>query len=198
MKNKTAEQGNCLVLVWTSDNILRAVQRPPISPQRLLAFVTDQQRIFAQAFKAFPDVEVHFELTFARAIWRVDRRANGLIYEALGVLFEIIQANERYNSTGGRAYFPRSNIHAGVDMGLLLQGEDFSIGQVLTSAFAFAEEATRRDVTAFIPQSYYEDVAAKLNRPLATQTVEVKATTQKQRGVIALSLDDIENLKTKR
>jgi hypothetical protein len=194
MAEEPAKFENCLVMVLMSSSVLRLLDKGTISPKQLAIFIRDQQQYISAPFKHLASVGLSFDFNFVQAVWRVDRDPTSQIAEALGTF---VIASKNTEAFGGRvveAGVPSATLHAGLDIGHVLIAGSRTLGEVITSAVAFAEEAVRRNSPVIMSRELYERVRNKHKKPLATYAMEVKGTVRRNREIVSLSLNDAEYL----
>jgi len=177
-------------MVVMSSGLRHLLDRDAVSPEQLARFVRDQQRYISTPFRQLANVSLSFDFNFIQAVWRIDHDSTFQIAQALGTFVEATKSSEAFCRQTFKHDDSLAALHAGLDVGPLLIAPSRAIGEVITSAVAFAEEAIRQGWRVIIPRELYEFIKAKHEKPLPAEILEVKATVRRRREIVPLSLND--------
>jgi hypothetical protein len=181
-------------MVLMSSSALHLCDKRAISPEQLARFMRDQQRHVSTVFKALPNVTLTFQFNFIEALWRIERDPTLEIAQALHMFVAASKTNEAFSQPLLKNDSSLVTLHAGLDIGHVLIAGSQAIGEVITSAVAFAEEAVRQNWPAIIPRELYDLIKDRHETPLTSHMIEVKATVRRNREIVPLSSSDAEYL----
>ena len=130
----------------------------------------------------------------ARATWTVNGLHIETLSDALKTYYRMLHGLDRFNAWAIAEDLPPTTLHAGIDCGVVLLGDNMVVGESITAASQFADAACRRNVTLVIGAELLSQFTPRCISSLKRERLDLKAVFQKERDVYYLTASAVRSL----
>jgi hypothetical protein len=166
------------------------------TPESLLRFLNELRRYLCAPFTDLPHVSIDIDMHVLRATWKKCQNNGAEVAEALSSFLHITSSIALFNRWARAEGFSEITVYGGIDVGHLVISTGTKLGEVITSATYFAEEAVRKSAALLIAAEWYDRVDPTKKSSTLRKTLDVKAVVRRRREVVFLSLDDLRSLRS--